>query len=211
MTPAARTQAAIDILDEVIAAARGGGAAADVLVARYFSTRRYAGSKDRRAVRDLVYAAIRRAGEVPVTGRAALVGLAREDDSLAATFDGSGHGPAPIEQDEAAAVPGAMPDWLSRALSASGLAIADQTALVARAPLDIRVNRLRADPAALAAELGGEPIAGLPDALRLPAGTNVELHAGLVEVQDAGSQIVTQAAHAAPGQRIVDLCAGGGG
>ncbi|MGR6327843.1 RsmB/NOP family class I SAM-dependent RNA methyltransferase [Sphingomonas sp. XXL09] len=211
MTPAARTQAAIDILDEVIAAARGGGAAADVLVARYFATRRYAGSKDRRAVRDLVYAAIRRAGEVPVTGRAALVGLAREDDGVAATFDGSAHGPAPIDQTEAAAGAGAMPDWLSNALLASGLAVADQAALVARAPLDIRINRLRADPAALATELGGEPIAGLPDALRLPAGTNVEPLAGLVEVQDAGSQIVTLAARAKPGQHIVDLCAGGGG
>ena len=71
MTPAARTQAAIDILDQVIDAAREGGAAGDTLIARYFATRRYAGSKDRRAVRELVYAAIRRAGEVPANGRAA--------------------------------------------------------------------------------------------------------------------------------------------
>ena len=48
--------------DAVIDAARSGGAAADTLIARYFATRRYAGSKDRRAVRDLVYAAIRQAG-----------------------------------------------------------------------------------------------------------------------------------------------------
>ena len=40
MTPAARTQAAIELLDAVIAAARGNGAAADTLVARYFATRR---------------------------------------------------------------------------------------------------------------------------------------------------------------------------
>ncbi|MCB8830065.1 hypothetical protein LJD47_34135, partial [Escherichia coli] len=73
MTPAARSQAAIDILDAVIDAARGGGAAADTIVARYFATRRYAGSKDRRAVRELVYAAIRRAGEIPASGRAALI------------------------------------------------------------------------------------------------------------------------------------------
>ncbi|HLZ78035.1 MAG TPA: RsmB/NOP family class I SAM-dependent RNA methyltransferase, partial [Sphingomonas sp.] len=44
MTPQARAQAAIDILDEVIAAARDAGAAADVIVQRYFRTRRYAGS-----------------------------------------------------------------------------------------------------------------------------------------------------------------------
>ena len=51
MTPQARAQAAIDILDEVIVAARDAGAAADTLIARYFKARRYAGSKDRRAVR----------------------------------------------------------------------------------------------------------------------------------------------------------------
>ena len=51
--------AAIELLDAIIDAARQGGAAADTLIARYFASRRYAGSKDRRAVRDLVYAAIR--------------------------------------------------------------------------------------------------------------------------------------------------------
>ena len=65
MTPAARTQAAIELLDAIILAAREGGAAADTLIARYFAQRRYAGSKDRRAVRELVYAAIRALGEVP--------------------------------------------------------------------------------------------------------------------------------------------------
>ena len=54
MTPPARTQAAIELLDQILAAAREGGAAADTLIARYFATRRYAGSKDRRAVRELV-------------------------------------------------------------------------------------------------------------------------------------------------------------
>ena len=44
MTPAARTQAAIELLDAIIPAAREGGAAADTLISRYFSIRRYAGS-----------------------------------------------------------------------------------------------------------------------------------------------------------------------
>ncbi len=51
----------------------------------------------------------------------------------------------------------------------------------------------------------------MPDALRLPTGTNVDAYAGQIEVQDAGSQIVSLAARAQPGERIVDLCAGGGG
>jgi 16S rRNA (cytosine967-C5)-methyltransferase len=211
VTPAARTQAAIELLDEVIAAARGGGAAADTLIARYFATRRYAGSKDRRAVRELVYAAIRRAGEVPASGRTALLAIAADDAAIAATFDGSTHGPAPIGAGEDAAPAGVMPAWLAEALAASGVAPEQQAALIGRAPLDVRVNRLLADPAALADQLGGTPIPGLPDALRLPAGTNIDALAGQAEVQDAGSQIVSLAAQAQPGQRIVDLCAGGGG
>ena len=54
MTPAARTRTAIELLDTIIAAARDGGASADVLIAREMAARRYAGSKDRRAIRALV-------------------------------------------------------------------------------------------------------------------------------------------------------------
>ncbi|WP_447407277.1 hypothetical protein, partial [Clostridium perfringens] len=78
----------------------------------------------------------------------------------------------------------------------SGVTASDQAALVGRAPLDVRVNRLKADVAEIAAQTGGEAIPGLPDALRLSAGTNVEPLAGAVEVQDAGSQIVSLAARA---------------
>ncbi|SDA11126.1 RsmB/NOP family class I SAM-dependent RNA methyltransferase [Sphingomonas sp. NFR15] len=212
MTPAARAQAAIDLLDEILAAARAGGAAADTLIARYFATRRYAGSKDRRAVRELVYAAIRLCGAPPVSGRAAMLAVAARDPALAALFTGEGHAPARIAADEPVAPEGIAPEWLRAALAESGLADAELAALVERAPLDIRVNRLVDMPVAIA---GAAPIAGLPDALRLPPGVNVEAlpewAAGAIEVQDAGSQVVTLAARAAPGQRIVDLCAGAGG
>ena len=212
MTPSARTQAAIELLDQIVAAARDAGPAADTLVARYFATRRYAGSKDRRAVRELVYAAIRLLGERPATGRAAMLALAAREPDVAATFDGVGHGPAPIGAAEAAATPGIAPAWLLERLRAAGLDDAELPALVDRAPLDVRVNRAIDEPIDIE---GAEPIPALPDGLRLPTGTNVEnlpaFNHGAIEVQDAGSQIVTQAARAAPGQRIVDLCAGAGG
>ena len=212
MTPAARTEAAIELLDAILAAAREGGAAADTLIARYFAARRYAGSKDRRAVRELVYAAIRHAGEAPPTGRAALLALASQDPALAQTFDGSAHGPAPISPDEPTASPGVAPSWLIDQLLASGLAPDDLPALIDRAPLDIRVNTLRTSREAIAEQLdGAAEIAGLPAALRLPSGVNVEPLAGLAEVQDAGSQIVSLAAQAGPGMAVMDLCAGGGG
>src|SRR3569623_1780626 len=216
MTPSARTQAAIELLDAIVAAARDSGAAADTLVARYFATRRYAGSKERRAVRDLVYAAIRRAGEVPESGRAAMVGLAREDVSLAATFDGSPHGPAPLVADEPAAKAGTAPAWIGKRFRASEVDPTEAAALVERAPLDLRVNVLKgADPATLFVELGAEPIPGLAAALRLPSGTSIEhtdsFRDGQIKVQDAGRQMVTLAANAAPGMTVLDLCAGAGG
>ena len=213
MTPPARTQAAIELLDAIIAAAREGGAAADTLVARYFATRRYAGSKDRRAVRELVYAAIRSAGELPGTGRAAMLSLADHDPALAATFDGSAHGPAPMSDGEIRAEPGAAPAWLSALLQASDV---DPATLIARGSLDLRVNRLKADRETVLADVpDAQPTRYAPDGIRLPTGTNVDALSayrdGLIEVQDEGSQIVGLALDAQPGERIVDLCAGAGG
>src|SRR6476659_3183954 len=99
MTPAARLQAAIEILDEVIRAAREDGPPADTIVTRYFKHRRYAGSKDRRAVRELVFRMIRRSAERPPSGRAAMLGLAQDDPGLAGLF-GEPRGPEPIVGDE---------------------------------------------------------------------------------------------------------------
>ena len=216
MTPAARLQAAIELLDRIVAAARDQGAAADTILARGFAERRYAGSNDRRAIRALVYDAIRMLGERPASGRAAMLALAQARPELAALFDGSPYGPAPIEPDEPVAEPGRMPAWLAERFELSGLGQDEQAALLERAPLDIRVNRLKADPALVAAEIpGAEPLPHLPDGLRLPADTPVEqlpaFREGRIEVQDAGSQWVTRAAGAERGQHVIDLCAGGGG
>ena len=82
MSPAGRVQAAIEILDEVIASAREDGPAADSIVTRYFKARRYAGSKDLRAVRELVFRAIRRSAERPESGRSTMLGLAGDDRTL---------------------------------------------------------------------------------------------------------------------------------
>ena len=147
MTPAARVQAAIEVLDLIIAAARDNGPPADRLIGDWFRTRRFAGSGDRRAVRELVYSAVRACSEVPVSGRAAMLRLAQGDVALAGLFDGSHHGPAPIAADEAIAVAGVAPAWLEKALADSGSAGAALGGLLGRAPLDIRVNALKADRA----------------------------------------------------------------
>lgn len=214
MTPAARVQAAIEILDLVIEAARSNGPPADRILADWFRTRRFAGSKDRRAVRELVYSAIRACGDVPASGRAAMLRLGAGESSLLALFDGSRHGPRPVGEGEAAAPGGLAPAWIEEALAASGIAGEEAYALLDRAPLDIRVNTLKAARETIALPLPGEPTIA-PDGLRLPAGTPVEqwpaFRDGLVEIQDSGSQLACLALGAMPGETVVDLCAGAGG
>jgi 16S rRNA (cytosine967-C5)-methyltransferase len=217
MIPAARVQAAIEILDAVIAAARDGGPAADTLVARYFATRRYAGSKDRRAVRELVYRAIRGCGERPASGRAAMLAVAASEPELLATFDGSAHGPAPAAPEELRTPDEAslIPAWLAERIDPL-LGPEERPALLGRAPLEVRVNRLKATRE--------EALAAFPDAvatplsplgLRLPDGFRLEetdaWQAGLVEIQDEGSQLLALACGAEPGMTVLDLCAGAGG
>jgi len=212
VTPQARVQAAIAILDEVIAAARAKGAPADRLLSEWFRSRRFAGSGDRRAVRELVYAAIRACGAVPESGRAAVLALVADDPALAALFDGSRHAPEPIREGEPVAERGVAPAWLERALADSGLDGAEQAALLDRAPLDIRINSLKAALAVLP-EPGEATVA--PLGRRYPPSTPVEqweaCRAGAIEVQDAGSQLVCEAVAARPGEAVVDLCAGAGG
>jgi 16S rRNA (cytosine967-C5)-methyltransferase len=218
MIPAARVQAAIELLDAIIVAAAGQGAAADTIIQRYFKERRYAGSKDRRAVRDLVYAAIRAHVDPPANGRAAMIGLARHDAALAAHFDGSRHGPAPIspaEMAEAGRGAGAMPAWLAPHLAAL-VDEREQEAMLGRAPLHVRVNALKTSREAICAALpSAMPLANVPHGLALPEGTPLETtaewQAGFIEVQDAGSQFIAAACGAQPGQTVVDLCAGAGG
>lgn len=214
MTPAARVQAAIGLLDQVIAAALAKGPPADRILAEWFRASRFAGSKDRRAIRELVYRAIRHCGPVPQTGRAAMLGLAEVDPALLLLFDGSPYGPAPVEEGELVAEAGIAPEWLVRRLAASDIDGPEAEALLDRAPLDARVNALRVDRATLALPIAGEALP-TPQGLRFPFGTPVEqwkaYQGGLIEVQDLGSQLACEAVGARPGETVIDLCAGAGG
>ena len=215
MTPSARVQAAIEILDEVIASAIADGPPADSIVQRYFKTRRYAGSKDRRAVRELAYRAIRRSGERPDSGRAAMLGLAGDDPAIAEMFDGGPHSPPPRGDNEVAATAALLPGWIERELSP--LVTPDEwPALLDRAPLDLRVNAARTSRDAMGATFEGSEITRLsPWGLRLPADSQVDtapaFAEGLVDVQDEGSQLIALACAPADGLTILDLCAGAGG
>jgi len=219
MTPSARVQAAIDLLDAIVQAARGQGAPADILARNFFRERRYMGSGDRRAVRDLAYRAVRRFGEMPDSGRAAMAGLAREDAQLAALFDGSAYGPAVLHDDEPVASGGVIPGWIAARLP--GMIDADERlALLDRASLDIRFHPQRTSREALIAEWPDVQFSdALPVAARLPNGTQIEASAlwqqGAIDVQDWGSQAIVAACaaacDAASADLVIDLCAGAGG
>ena len=214
MTPAARLQAAIEILDEVIVSARDDGPPADTIVTRYFKTRRYAGSKDRRAVRELVFRAIRAVAERPESGRAAVLALAQQDPELLNLF-GEPRGPEPLADGEASGETGSVPGWLQDELSP--LVVPEEwPALLDRAPLDIRVNTARVSRDDVLPQFeGSAPTPLSPWGIRLASETRLDDHPafadGLIEVQDEGSQLIALACGPKPGEHILDLCAGAGG
>jgi 16S rRNA (cytosine967-C5)-methyltransferase len=214
MTPAARLQAAIEVLDEVIASVRDDGLPADAIVTRYFKQRRYAGSSDRRAVRELVFQAIRRTADRPPTGRAAILGLVEDDPALLPLL-GQPRGPEPVQAGEAIAPAGIVPAWLTAELSPL-VTESERAAVLDRAPVDLRVNAAGASRDEILAQFPAAiPTPHSLFGLRLPSGNRIDDHpayrSGMVEVQDEGSQLIAIACAARDGEQIVDLCAGAGG
>ena len=237
MTPGARLQTAAELLEAII-----GGAPAERVLTRWARASRFAGSKDRAAVRDVVFDVLRRrrsalwvSGAGVETGRALVTGLlAMQDPAQLELFDGGRYAPAPLSQDELAALrqdidaaPRPMrldfPDFLEAELDRSlGAGVeAAMLALRHRAPVDLRHNPLRGSrDAAIAtlaqAGIATEPVAGVPGALRVTLGERSingsrAYRTGLVDLQDAASQLVASALGAKPGEQVLDMCAGGGG
>ena len=214
MTPAGRLQAAVEVLDEVLASTRENGPPADSIVTHYFKQRRYAGSKDRRAVRELVFRVIRRSAERPESGRSAMLGLAEDDPELRGLF-GQVRGPEALRDGETTVAPGCVPEWLKAELSPL-LNEHEWPALLERAPLDLRVNVARSSRDELLDQFkGATPTPLSPWGIRLPPDSRIDDHrafqAGLIEVQDEGSQLIALACEPENDERILDLCAGAGG
>ncbi len=210
---------------------------------------RYAGSKDRAHVSGLALDALRRRRSISwqmgdETPRAAILGvlayewgwsLDRIAEAVAEAFHG--HGPlteaerttltTPIAlADAPASVQGDYPAWLEASFQRvfGEHAAEEGAALSERAPVDLRVNTLKTDPArALKATspLNAEALPELATALRIlaPAASeragSVEtipaFSKGWFEVQDLGSQIAAACAGDVKGAQVLDLCAGGGG
>ena len=93
-------------------------------------------------------------------------------------------------------------------------------AMVMPAPVDIRVNKLKAtreqaQQALVYADYHLSPVEGVPTALRqltrVPLFRTDAFTQGMFEVQDAGSQVLGALLPVQPGQKVVDFCAGAGG
>ena len=231
MTPPARAEAAALILDAVLS-----GASAEATLTRWARGARYAGSKDRAAVRDLVFDALRRLRSAAAqgggrTGRGLVAGLAvQAGDDPDALFTAARHAPAPLAPEERAAMrtptPAEatdVPDWLHPPLRAAlGETFEPVCALLReRAPLHLRANLLRTDAEGLIAALAAEEIAArtvplsstaveVTQGARRLRGSSV-IERGLAEPQDAASQAVADAVPLPAGARVLDWCAGGGG
>jgi 16S rRNA (cytosine967-C5)-methyltransferase len=160
-------------------------------------------------------------------------------DGVAQSFSGGQYAAAPLDPAEAALVRGLaghtlvhpdmpeavrleLPDWILPRLQARfGAALeAEMAAMAEPATLDLRVNTLKttreAAQAALAAEgIAAEPTLLSPWGLRIAERRAVTggpaFQAGLVEIQDEGSQLIAGLVGAAPEMRVVDWCAGAGG
>ena len=243
MTPSARLSAAIEVLADIETHRRP---AADALK-DWGLSHRFAGSKDRAAIASLVYDALRRKASAAwlmgeATPRATVLGMLKlqrghDVQQIAALCSGERFAPGPLSDEERQrlatttldgapdAVAGDFPEWIEpslRKLFGSDV-VPELQALAARAPLDLRVNTLKATreeahdalPHLGAVETPYSPL-GLrvqpSDDGRGPAvQSEPEFIKGWIEIQDEGSQLAALLSGAAPGEQVIDLCAGGGG
>jgi 16S rRNA (cytosine967-C5)-methyltransferase len=249
VTPGARLEAVIELLEAIEESPRP----ADAIASAWFRARRFIGAKDRKAIHERVYGLLRRrsriawhldrAGVHPTTRAQLLTELALVEhklpEDLAPDFDGAGHHPETLTQDERSLIAklgrsklelAEMPDWVRleypewldgpfRALFGTRLE-EEMRALLLPAKLDLRVNILKGtrDEAIRALALEGveaEPASLSPWGLRLAERVNLMatqvFKSGRVEVQDEGSQLAAFLVGAKPGEAVCDFCAGAGG
>ncbi len=243
MTPAARLSAAIELID-TIEAQRVPAAKA---LKEWGTAHRFAGSGDRAAISGLIWDVLRRRSSSAWimdddSSRAHLLGMLKlergmDADAIAALCDGGRFAPEPLTEAERAAltsrslneapapIAGDYPEWLDKYLAQvfGDDRVAEATAMASRAPLDLRVNTLKARREKILprlAHLGAQPTPWSPVGLRIELSAdarNPGIHAeedfikGAIEVQDEGSQLAALLSAAKPGEQVIDLCAGAGG
>ena len=182
MTPAARLQTIIELIDEVLATDQP----SDAVIAKYFRDRRFIGGGDRRSVSDQTWRILRGRAQLTwalgtdqVNGRLLMAAdLARFEkrtvDNIAGIFSGAKHGPHPLSSNERRMIERAgnretqiprealleCPAWLLAKFDAAFGAEADKevAALNTEAMLDVRANTLKTTREAVLAGLVAEDL-----------------------------------------------------
>jgi 16S rRNA (cytosine967-C5)-methyltransferase len=243
MRLAGRAAAAIDVLAEIFERHRPASEA----LKDWGKAHRFAGSTDRHAIGTLVYDALRHRNSLSFrmdqsTPRALALAALHDvwglsADAIAALAEEQ-HGPGALTPEERTAlarslpsdvplhIAGDVPDWLapSYAKAFGPRAAEEGAALAQRAPVDLRVNTLKATREQVLEALsrfGAAAGPWSPLAVRIPApgpdtrNANVEAEPahglGWFEVQDAGSQVAALLSGVTPGMKVADICAGAGG
>ena len=213
-------------------------APADSTLSRYFKDHPRLGSRERGAVAEGIYAILRNksfftdfaeAGQSPTMRRLTILGLAEAvgADSLGGLTEEETAFLERIKEIDRTLMPSQMrtnlPKWLYEKFvaqygEAETLLLAD--ALNQPAPLDLRVNSIKAtrdevQAGLLEAPIDAQPMPYAPLGLRVmkkPSLQNLPLFkSGAIEVQDEGSQVLSQIVGAKRGEMVVDFCAGAGG
>jgi 16S rRNA (cytosine967-C5)-methyltransferase len=210
---------------------------ADTVVSRYLRAHPVLGQHDRAFIAEAVFAVLRRlrllegltAGRDP--RRLVLAALTRLRGLSLRELD-TALKPREREwlvelkaraEDDSLAVRCDLPDWLLAKLQ--GQYAEDELLQLALslqhgAPLDLRVNLLKAERVAVLARLAEEGIAARatpysPLGVRLEGKPQINRHAlfleGAVEIQDEGSQLLCQLLAPRRGEMVADFCAGAGG
>ena len=211
---------------------------ADGTLSRYFRDHPKLGSRERGVIAEAVYGLLRNksvytnfseSGNGSPMRRLTLLGLADAVgiDSLGGLSEEETAWLTRVMDIDRTLLPLALranlPQWLYDKLVArdgeeATLQLAE--ALNRPAPLDLRVNLLKATRDEVIASLAEAPILGEPTpyaplgirVLKKPALQNLPLFKnGSIEVQDEGSQLLAQVVGAKRGEMIVDFCAGAGG
>jgi len=241
MTPGARIGAVIEVLEKIDRSY----SQADEVISSYLRGRRYIGSKDRRYINETVYSALRhhaRLGFWTNAGSArerVIAHLHRVDqlskNDIQQHFNGEGYNPPALSNSEIQLisepkvsqeppewVEAEFPDWLTPTMKQywGEQFDTEATALNEPAPVDLRVNTLKADCARALDILKkdgveAEATAYSPSGLRLTQRRNLQqttaFKGGFVEIQDEGSQLIALLTDTKPDLKTIDFCAGGGG
>ncbi|MDQ7968782.1 MAG: RsmB/NOP family class I SAM-dependent RNA methyltransferase [Oxalicibacterium faecigallinarum] len=211
---------------------------ADGTLSRYFREHPRLGGRERGVIAEAIYGLLRNksvytnfaeSGTGPIMRRMTLLGLADAAgvDALGGLSEEERVWLERVMQIDRSTLPAALranlPEWLfdklvARDGEAATLELAQ--AMNKPAPLDLRVNAIKADRDAVVAELAQAPILceSMPYAplgirvIKKPALQNLPLFKnGSIEVQDEGSQLLSQIVGAKRGEMVVDFCAGAGG